>query len=306
MIVVFGSINVDVLMRVPRHPSPGETILGDECLLRPGGKGANQAVAASRSGASVLMFGAVGDDTFGADMRLNLTNRNVDASGVQQAPGQMTGCATIVIDHKGQNAICVAPGANRAVRADLVPEDALTPTTTVICQMEIPARENWALLRRARARGATTILNLAPATKLDDEVIAAIREWVDFLIVNETEARLVATSLSRCAITPEEDAMTVSEALQVSTIMTLGAAGAVAIWGREVTRVDALHVDVVDTTGAGDTFTGAFAAALQRGSTISEALTDAAAAGSLSCQRVGAQESMPDYPSIVAARQRRR
>jgi ribokinase len=301
MIVVFGSINIDIVMRVARFPLAGETLLGSGCLLRPGGKGANQAVAAARVGASVRMFGAIGSDPFGEEMRRNLTARGVDATGVRTVADEMTGCATITVDDFGQNAICVAPGANFAARADAVPDAVLGPTSIVVTQMEVAEVENWAVLERAKRGGARTVLNLAPATTLGADALDAMKRWVDVLVVNETEAGALGEQLAASRSTPVENAATIAEALGATVVMTLGAEGACAVQGKAVLRTDAVPVDVVDTTGAGDTFVGVLAAGLDRGAALAEALREASVAGSLSCQGVGAQEAMPDRATLTSA-----
>lgn len=306
MLVVFGSINVDVIMRVPRHPGPGETVLGDECVFRPGGKGANQAVAAARAGASVAIFGAVGDDAFGQQLRDRLAAEKVDASGVATS-NRSTGCATVVVDAAGENAIAVAPGANFGAAGVMVPESRLGPEVIVLAQMEVPAAENWALLRRARDAGSRNLLNLAPAESVDEAALAAIRETVDYLIVNRGEAAALASAcLSEAApADPAGLASALAAALGVAVVATLGGEGAVcALPNGGILRAGALPVSVVDSTGAGDAFCGAFAAALDRGTGPADALAEAAAAGSLACRAVGAQEGMPPAEEIAAALER--
>jgi ribokinase len=301
MIVVLGSLNIDIVMRVARYPLAGETLLAEGCLLRPGGKGANQAVAAARVGATVHMFGAVGSDPFGEEMRRNLISYGVDATGVTTIAQEMTGCATITIDSTGQNAICVAPGANFRARADAVPDDVLGPGTIVLAQMEVPEAENWALLRRAKARGARTILNLAPATAPSESTVDAIRHSVDVLIVNETELRSLAACLGIPTSLPTERAVAVAGSLDITVVVTLGAEGTCAVRGSEIVRARALPVAAVDTTGAGDTFVGVLAAGLDRGAALAEALREASAAGSLACRAVGAQTAMPDRATLTEA-----
>jgi ribokinase len=302
MIVVFGSINVDVIMRVQSRPRIGETVAAEECLLRPGGKGANQAVAAARAGAKVAMFGAVGSDPFGREMRDGLTRNGVDAKAVAGVE-PLTGCATITVDRAGENTICVAAGANGLARADTVPDEALTPDTIVLCQMEVPEEQNWALLRRAKKRGARTVLNLAPARIVSAAAIEALRDSVDFLIVNETEAELALAACRPGAPvdSAEENGRALARELGATVILTLGAEGARAIEKTRVQRAQPLSVEVVDTTGAGDTFTGVFAAALARGASIDVALREGAAAGSLACEGIGAQESMPTLERVQRA-----
>jgi ribokinase len=301
MIVVFGSINVDVVMHVSRYPRAGETILGDACLLRPGGKGANQAVAAACVGASVRMFGAVGTDSFGDDMRRNLAAQGVDVSGVHRVAQAMTGCATITVDRAGENAICVGQGANLYARADAVPDEALGAASIVLAQMEVPEAENWAVLERAKARGARTVLNLAPAPASSGRTIDAIRRWVDVLAVNETEANAIADHLALPTAEPSESAVAIAHALDVTVVVTLGRDGASAVQGGNVIRAEALPVEVVDTTGAGDTFVGVLAAGLDRGAALAEALRAASVAGSLACRTIGAQAAMPDRATLAEA-----
>jgi ribokinase len=183
VILVFGSINIDVLVPVPLLPQPGETVLGGDYALLPGGKGANQALAARRAGATVMMAGAVGTDAF-ADLALqSLRGDGVDL-GLVRRVDRPTGCAAIMVGASGENLIAVASGANGAVTAASVPDSALGRETIVVCQMEVPAAENWALIRRARAAGARAVLNLAPAAPIDPAVFAEI----DILVANEGEA----------------------------------------------------------------------------------------------------------------------
>jgi ribokinase len=302
MLVVFGSLNADIIVRVDRRPQPGETVLGDDCLIRPGGKGANQAVAAARAGAQVAMFGAIGTDFFGQQVKERLLAEGVDASGVAIA-NRATGCATITVDAAGENAICVAPGANAAASAAMVPDSRLAPGTTVLCQMEVPPPENWALLARAKSVGAATVLNLAPADAVDDAAVAAIRDHVDYLILNVAEAGQLA---ARCAAatasaSPGDLASALARSLAATAVVTLGADGAVCAQGEGLFSAPAIAVAVVDTTGAGDAFAGVFAAALDRGEPLQTALSEAAAAGSLACRSFGAQESMPTRADLLAA-----
>lgn len=301
MVVVFGSINVDLVLRVPRHPRPGETVLADRFEVSPGGKGANQAIAAARMGARVRMYGAVGLDAHGADMRSNLVRNGVDEAGVQSLADATTGCATITVDCVGQNAICVAAGANVKARAAIVPNDALGPESVVLAQMEVEPAENWMLLARARARGARTLLNLAPAADLNERTLDAIRKSVDFLVINECEALELLRAIRTAPESPECNAAALSRALNVVAIITLGVNGACAAQGSEIVRARPLPVEVVDTTGAGDCFVGVFAAMLDSGEPLVQALEAAAAAGSLACGGPGAQSAMPDNETLLRA-----
>ena len=182
MILVFGSINIDLLVPVPHLPTPGETVLGGDYALLPGGKGANQALAARRAGASVAMAGAVGNDAFAGLALENLRRDGVDLDLVRRVE-RPTGVAAIMVgagdenrgEHRGENLIAVAPGANREAASALVPDAVLAPEVILVCQMEVPPAENWALIRRARIAGARTILNLAPATPV------SLAEFIPYL-----------------------------------------------------------------------------------------------------------------------------
>ena len=286
MILVFGSINIDVVVPVPVLPMRGETVLGGDYVLLPGGKGANQALAARRAGAQVRMAGAVGTDSFAGLALANLRHDGVDLELVRRVE-RATGCALIMVGGDGENLIAVASGANRQATAASVPDGALTAETILLCQMEVPAAENWALFRRARAAGSRIVLNLAPAAPIDPAILAEI----DILVANEGEA----TSLGG---EPEGLARRLRQAL----VVTRGAAGANAFLA-DGSRIDtpALAVQPIDTTGAGDTFVGVLAAGLDRGLALPLALRHASAAAGLACLARGAQSAMPDRAAIEAA-----
>ena len=286
MIVVFGSVNVDLIVPVPRLPRPGETVLGNDYALLPGGKGANQALAARRAGAEVVLAGAVGGDSF-AGIALDLLRRaNVDTRLVRIVE-QPTGCAAIMVSSEAENMIAVAPGANSSTRSDQVPDELLGAGTTLVTQMEVPPSETALLIRRQRARGGYSLLNLAPALPVD----TALLEEIDLVVANEGEAAAMGSSPNRLA-----------ERLRHGLVVTRGAAGAVALL-REGTRIEvpALAIEPTDTTGAGDTFVGVLAAALDLGATLQTALRQASAAAGLACLARGAQTAMPDSLAITAA-----
>ena len=287
MIVIFGSINVDLIVPVPRLPQPGETVLGGEYVLLPGGKGANQALAARRAGAEVVLAGAVGADSF-AEIALDLLRRDtVDTRLVRIVEEQPTGCAAIMVSSEGENTIAVAPGANASARSDQVPDDLLGAGTTLVTQMEVPPSETALLIRRLRARGGRSLLNLAPALPID----LALLEEIDLVIVNEGE--VAATGV---------DPRQLAHRLRQGLVVTRGAAGALAILHDGIRiEVPALAIEPVDTTGAGDTFVGVLAAALDLGSTLETALRRASAAAGLACLARGAQTAMPDSAAIAAA-----
>lgn len=286
MIVIFGSINVDLTVPVPRLPQPGETVLGGEYALLPGGKGANQALAALRAGAEVVLAGAVGADSF-AGIALDLLRREGVDTRLVQVVQQPTGCATITVSNDGENTIAVAPGANAKARSDQVPDDLLGANTTLVSQMEVPPKETALLIRRLRARGGRSVLNLAPALPID----AGLFGEIDILVANEGEA--AATGL---------DPRRLAYRLRQGLVVTRGAAGATAILHNGITiEVPALKIEPVDTTGAGDTFVGVLAAALDLGSTLEFALRRASAAAGLACMARGAQTAMPNAMAIAAA-----
>jgi len=294
MVVVFGSINLDLVSRVERFPAPGETLLGTSFAAYPGGKGANQALAAARAGARVQLYGAVGHDPL-ADSALELLlASDVDVSGVIRVP-EATGCATILVDTDGRNCIVVVPGANAHIDPDRVPDAALCAETVVVLQQEVPAAANEVIVRRARARGARIVLNAAPARPVSKDLLQSI----DVLIVNEDEANALAAMLGWRG-SPDAFAKAAHDAGTLTAIVTLGDRGALCHVGDETLYVDAPRVGVVDTTGAGDAFVGALAAALDGGSALPDAPMRAVAAGSLACTAQGAQPSLPHRAAIDA------
>jgi ribokinase len=286
MIVIFGSINVDLTVPVPRLPQPGETVLGGEYALLPGGKGANQALAARRAGAEVVLAGAVGADSF-AGIALDLLRREGVDTSLVQVVEQPTGCAAIMVSNDGENTIAVAPGANAKARSDQVPDKLLGANTTLVAQMEVPPNETARLIGRLRVRGGRCVLNLAPALPIDGGLFGEI----DMLVANEGEA--AATGL---------DPRRLANRLRQGLVVTRGAAGATAILRNGSTiEVPALKIEPVDTTGAGDTFVGVLAAALDLGSTLETALRRASAAAGLACMARGGQTAMPNAMAIAGA-----
>jgi len=283
MIVVFGSINLDLIFPLPAIPRAGETLLAPGIRIEPGGKGANQAVAAARDGAQVVMAGAVGRDALAAGALELLRTAGIDLSRVIKADSA-TGCAAIFVDPKGANAIGVGSGANLAARATQVEDALLGPATTLVLQTEVPAEQSAALVHRARARGARIILNLAPAGPMETAALRAL----DLLTVNETEAAWLGAHLG-CG----SDAAALRGVLGVDVVRTLGENGADVATAAGVQRVPARQITPVDTTAAGDCFVGVLAAALDRGATLPYALTRASAAAALCCTRAGSQSSLP-------------
>jgi len=286
VILVFGSINVDLLVPVPLLPRPGETVLGGDYALLPGGKGANQALAARRAGAAVTLAGAVGTDSFAGLALQSLRRDGVDLRLVRRVD-RPTGCAAIMVGAEGENLIAVASGANRAVAAANVPDSVLGIETILVCQMEVPAAETSALIRRARAAGARTVLNLAPVAPIDPSVFAEI----DILVANAGEAAALGV-----------DPAGLARRLRQALVVTKGGAGSTAFLA-DGGQVDtpALAIAPIDTTGAGDTFVGVLAAGLDRRLALTEALRQASAAAGLACLAHGAQAAMPDRAAIEGA-----
>ena len=290
MLIVFGSINADLLLEVDHLPRPGETVGARSCRWLPGGKGANQATAAAKAGARVRLFGAVGRDPYGPSLRQGLREAGVDTRGVREVDGP-SGVAVVAVEPGGENLILVASGANAAVRADQLRDEDLVPGAVLLCQNELPSTETFALLIRAHRRGLTTVLNLAPATVPPDGVLDA----VDVLVVNEGELRLLAGEGDTA-----EGARSLARRFALTAVVTLGARGALAVSRGRMLRVAALSVPVVDTTGAGDAFVGVLAAALAEGLPLEVALRRASVAAALTCTRLGAQEAQPGRAEIEA------
>lgn len=294
MIIVFGSLNMDLVMSVPSLPRPGETVLCPGYITKPGGKGNNQAVAAARAGAEVMMIGRVGDDEFGRRLVANLRDNGVNSAGVKTSP-RPTGIAHICVDPDGENVITVASGANLDAAASQVPD--LAPglgAAIVLMQMEVPPAENWRLIRHARESGARSVLNLAPAAAVPAEALLGL----DVLIVNEAEAVAVASTGGLHADGPRALAQRLAEAAQLTCIITLGPQGAIAARPGEAWVVDSMEITPVDTTGAGDAFTGVLAAALDAGLDLPMALRRANVGAALACLALGAQESLPTAVAI--------
>lgn len=291
MILAFGSINLDLIFPLPHLPTPGETVLGPSMTIEPGGKGANQAVAAARDGARVVFAGAVGADALAQDALRLIRATGIDTTRIAIADAA-TGCATICVDPQGRNLIAVASGANLAARASQVEDALLTRETTVLLQMEVPPAETEALIARARAAGCRIVLNLAPAAALAESALRA----VDMLVVNEGEAAFLADHLG-CPAT----AAALHAHLGVTVVVTLGGAGLDAMATTGPIRLNAHMVEAIDTTGAGDCFTGVLASHLDRGAALAEALARANTAAALACTRHGTQGSMPLAAETEAA-----
>ncbi len=297
MIIVFGSLNIDLVMPVGHFPKPGETVLcAADYLSRPGGKGSNQAVAAARAGGRVAFVGKVGDDSFGRRSVNNLKNYSIWAAGIGMSE-RPTGCATIAVDMKGANFIMVAPGANLDAMADQVPDDVFTPKNIVLTQMEVTPAQTLLVLARAHTKGSTTILNASPAAIVPKEALA----YIDYLIVNEVESQQLAQAMGISSTDPAAIAREIASQSNTTVIITLEEKGSVAAKDGAVYTVGALGIEPVDTTGAGDAFCGIFATCLQSGHSWLEAWHRASVGASLSCLGLGAQGSTPTIDDITAA-----
>ena len=288
MVIVFGSINLDLVARVARIPLPGETLSGSAFSTLPGGKGANQALAARRAGAEVALYGAVGRDGFAATALANLAAAGVELDGVVQVDIG-TGVALIHVDDQGENAITVVAGANALARADQVPDERLVAGNTLLLQLEVPMPEVEVLAMRAHRAGTRVVLNAAPAARLSFSLLRSL----DVLIANEHEASSYAKALGSPA-DPMAFVAYAREQFGIAVVLTLGARGAVTIVDGQQVRVDSPQVTVIDTTGAGDALAGALVAALDRGSSLPRALAEGVAAGSAACAHRGAQSSSQD------------
>ena len=295
-IIVVGSLNMDLVVRSPRHPLPGETLLGSDFHTFPGGKGANQAVAAARVGGIVAMVGRVGSDDFGVALLQNLAANGVDTVHVRRDEEAATGVALITVAANGQNTIVVAPGANGSVVAnDVAAARALFGDGDVLLlQLEIPVPAVARAVDEARKRGTRVVLNPAPAQPLD----AALLKHVDVLVPNQSELGL----LTGMAVESVDEVTAAAQALRAmgvkNVIVTLGSEGVLVLDETNTSLLPPYAVEVVDTTAAGDAFVGAFAVALGRGATLVEAARWGNAAGALAVTKAGAQPSLPSRAEL--------
>jgi ribokinase len=297
-VVVAGSINMDVVATADRHPKIGETVAGKEVLYFPGGKGANQAVAAAKLGAPTVLIGRLGRDAFGSELKAFLAAQGMDLSLVRETAEAHTGTAIITLAN-ADNTIVVIPGANGLVSADDVAAVELVRGDVAVSQFEIPLPTITAFFQRARTAGATTILNPAPARAFGSDLLAL----VDVLILNETELGMLAKTELRDT---DDLARFIDAARSFRThrdqviCVTLGKRGVLAVANGDPLTVPGRNVTAVDTTGAGDCFVGALAAQLAQGVSLPHALGYANAAASICVQRMGAAPSMPTASEVAA------
>jgi ribokinase len=296
MIVVFGSINMDLITPVARIPRPGETVMGPSYSRVPGGKGANQAVAAARAGATVGFVGSRGDDAFGREAVAEMDKAGVDLSALAVSDNP-TALAFITVDAAGENAIVVAAGANLDTEAGQLAKLDLPSGTILLLQREIREDALREAVRLARGQRWRVMLNAAPAGPVPDDVLRSL----EALVINEHEVLCVAESAGLPATDAEAAGKALHERFGCQVVVTLGAAGAVAFVAGERLSAPALAVTPVDTTAAGDSFVGAYAAAVDRGMSVGQAFRIGAIAGSLACMKKGAQSSIPDRAAIERA-----
>ncbi|KAA8704326.1 ribokinase [Pseudomonas proteolytica] len=295
-VVVVGSLNMDLVTRASRLPRGGETLVGQSFATVPGGKGANQAVAAARLGADVAMIGCVGSDAYGAQLRDALLVEGIDCQAVNEVEGS-SGVALIVVDDSSQNAIVIVAGSNgQLTPASLLAFDAvLQAAEVIVCQLEVPMDTVGYALKRARALGKTVIFNPAPASgPLPADWYAAI----DYLIPNESEASALSGVPVDSLDAAKVAATHLLNAGAGKVIVTLGSQGALFADGQGFEHLPAPKVQAVDTTAAGDTFVGGFAAALANGQGEAEAIRFGQVAAALSVTRAGAQPSIPTLHDV--------
>ena len=293
-VLVFGSINTDLVTYVDVLPAPGETVTGGRFQSFPGGKGANQAVAAARAGAEVEMFGCIGDDSLGRKRMTNLENAGVSTRNITVKAGVHSGIAQIIVDKRGENVIAVAPGANSLFSAGdvIFPERSEGETIVSLLQNEIPQVSTEAIIRECKKRKMLVLWNIAPACQ--EKPSKETLEAVDFLICNRPEL---------IALVGEGDDQTLAHVIRswgvTNVVVTLGEKGSLLVTGQETCYQEAFPVDVVDTVGTGDCFCGVFAASLSFGMSLKESLRRASAAAALSATVRGAQTGFlsPDTTS---------
>jgi ribokinase len=297
---VFGSIHMDIVVTAPRHPRLGETVMGSGLELFPGGKGSNQAVAASRARAPTSLVARLGDDAYARELRAFLLAEELDLEHTTAVAGERSGIAVIVVAGS-ENTIVVVPGANGRLDAAAATSTDIGHGDVVVAQLESPQEAALAAFARAREIGALTLLNPAPATALADGLLDAS----DVIVLNESELAVLSGDADPGPPTVPLRALSAAKALRrfahQSVVVTLGAAGVVAATPDGDLLVEGLSVDAIDTTGAGDCFVGNLAAGMRAGEPLARALERANLAASLCVQTLGAGVSMPTAAMLDAA-----
>ncbi len=300
MIIVFGSITIDMYIPVDTMPAPGSHTRCEDYTSYPGGKGANQAFAAARAGAKTALIGRIGDDAFGRRSTYNLKQQSILGSGIGRSE-RPTGAAFILPGTGEEKTIIASPGANFDCTHDQIPDSILKPENTVIGQLLIPLKETLRLFERAKKGGAHTILNASPPQFITLDIL----KLTDTLVINAAEVSIIADKLGiDGGKTPEETTKALNKAYNVNIITTLGSKGIMAIIDGTQYDVEPFSVNIEDTTGAGDCFLGYYAALRDKGMSAEDALKRACIAGSIACQAEGAQSSVPFIEDIEAVMDR--
>ena len=301
MILVFGSLNVDLVAQVPVIAAAGRTVLAASYATHCGGKGANQAVAAARIAGpgKVRMAGRVGRDAFGENAIRNLATNGVDAGLIARAD-EPTGCAFITVDRGGENAITVASGANMAAAASDIPASISNAETVLVLQMEVPFEQSLEMARRTQSASGTVIWNLAPVPEqMTSSMVRDLLGATDYLLVNEHEALDAAAAIGVDVSDVAAAALQLAKMGELTCVVTLGAEGVIAVAADETQlRAAPMKIKPIDTTGAGDTFVGAFACALDENAPLQKALDIGCEAAALKCLVAGAQNGMPKRAAL--------
>lgn len=297
MIIVFGSNVLDLFFQQADLPPKDKALFVDAHVEQPGGKGANQAIAAARAGSKVRFYGALGEGGHGRQMYKNLAQNGIDISGVEffDVP---SGLATIFVDEAdGTHRIVVSQGANLYAKQSTIPDSVLGPDTIVLVQGELPIAETEMLIKRAKDAGAKTVMNFAPAIQpLSEDFLNNL----DVIVLNEYEAEAVGRQHSIAIDNKENLAKTLRDKFSIVTIITLGKNGSITATEDNFFKTPALNVRAVDTVGAGDAFTGYMCAALDRKESIEDAVLQAGIAGSITCTKIGAQTALPHKEEIIS------
>ncbi len=297
MIIVFGSNVLDIFMHQADLPPKDTAKFIDSHEEAPGGKGANQAVAAARAGSEVRFFGALGDGGHGRQMYKNLAKCGLDVSGIEFLEGVSSGLATIFVDDTdGTHRIIVSQGANLKARQETIPDKLLGPDTIVLVQGELPIEQTMALLNRAKQKGARSVMNFAPATaQLTEQALHDLHA----IILNEHEANQIGKMFGMDTQDKPAFAVSLCERFNLVTLVTLGGVGSIVASPEGLWMVSPLPIKPIDTVGAGDAFTGYFCAALDQGKDFETALRWASVAGSVACTKVGAQTALPFIDEVL-------
>jgi ribokinase len=296
MIIVFGSNVLDLFFQQADLPPKDKALFLDSHVEAPGGKGANQAIAAARAGSQVAFYGALGEGGHGRQMYKNLAQNNIDISGIKFFD-MPSGLATIFVDENdGTHRIVVSQGANLMAKQDFVPDSAIGADTILLIQGELSISETETLIKRVKNAGGKTVMNFAPAIQALSEDLL---DNLDIIILNEYEAEAVGQQYSMDISDKNKLAQELNERFNLTTIVTLGPDGSVTATKDKLFETPALKIKPIDTVGAGDAFTGYICAALDRGETIEQAVYEAGIAGSLTCTKIGAQTALPHREEVL-------